>query len=276
MIDSVNGNIIDGQNDHLKRHRWEKFNDIHCHCLPGLDDGPATMSESLALCRKLVGDGIATVAATPHQLGRLEGCNEPERVREAVYNLNEVVKNNGVPLKIVPGGEIRVDERICELLEADKILTLADGDKYILLELPYQVFIDIEPLLTELAYMGIQSVIAHAEKIASLATHHQVVLRWLEHSTHLQITASGLLGDLGPEVQRAAWYFLTSGWATLVATDSHDMNVRRPRMRAAFERISNRLGEDLARLVCIENPSRVINGQDILPVSLYDQLEADR
>jgi len=119
--------------------------------------------------------------------------------------------------------------------------------------------------------MGIQSVIAHAEKIASLAIQHQVVLRWLEHSTHLQITASGLLGDFGPEVQRAAWYFLTSGWATLVATDSHDMNVRRPRMRAAFERISNRLGEDLARLVCIENPSR-----DILPVSLYDQLEADR
>ena len=276
MIDSVNGNIIDGQNAHLKRHRWEKFNDIHCHCLPGLDDGPATMSESLALCRKLVGDGIATVAVTPHQLGRYEGCNEPERVREAVHNLNEVVKNNGVPLKIVPGGEIRVDERICELLEADKILTLADGGKYILLELPYQVFIDIEPLLAELAYMGIQSVIAHAEKIASLATHHQVVLRWLEHSAHLQITASGLLGDFGPEVQSSAWYLLTSGLATLVATDSHDINGRRPRIRAAFGRISTKLGENLAHLVCIENPSRVINGQDIHPVSVYNQQEADR
>jgi len=102
MIDSVNGNIIDGQNDHLKRHRWEKFNDIHCHCLPGLDDGPATMSESLALCQKLVGDGIAAVAATPHQLGRFEGCNEPERVREAVHNLNEVVKNNCRRWQIYP------------------------------------------------------------------------------------------------------------------------------------------------------------------------------
>ena len=272
MIDFVNGNIIDAQNDGLKVRSREKFTDIHCHCLPGLDDGPTTMAESLALCRRLAEEGIAIVVATPHQLGRFEGYNEAASVRKAVCSLNEALTNSRVPLKVVPGGEVRVDERICELLEAGEILTLADGGRYILLELPYQVFIDIEPLLTELASMGIQSVISHAEKIAALATQHQVLLRWLEHSAHLQITASSLVGDFGPEVQRAAWGFLTSGWATLVATDSHDTNGRRPRMRAAFRRISTtRLGEDIAHLVCIENPSRVINGQDILPVSLYDQ-----
>ena len=262
----------ESQNDHLKRHS----NDIHCHCLPGLDDGPATMSESLALCRKLVEEGIATVVATPHQLGRFEGCNEAARVREAVRSLNESLGNSNIQLKVVPGGEVRVDERICELLEADKILTLADGGRYILLELPHEVFIDIDPLLAELASMGIQPVISHAEKIAALATQHQVLLRWLEHSAHLQITASSLVGDFGSKVQRAAWHFLTSGRATLVATDSHDIKIRKPRMRAAFGHISARLGETIAHLVCIENPSRVINGQDIRPVSVYNQQEADR
>ncbi len=276
MIDSVNSNITDGQNGHLKRHRWEKFHDIHCHCLPGLDDGPVTMSESLTLCRKLVEDGIATVAATPHQLGRFEGSNEADKVREAVHNLNEMLKNNGIPLKIVPGGEIRVDERICELLEDDKIMTLANNGKHILLELPCQVSVDITPLLTALASMGVQCVISHVERIAPFVAKRQTLLTWLDHSAHVQITASSLLGDFGSEIQRIAWYFLTSGWVTLVATDSHDMNVRRPRMKAAFEHISTWLGEDLARLVCIENPSRVINGQDILPVSFYNQLEADR
>ncbi len=276
MIDSVNGNTIDTQNDHFKRHKWGKFTDIHCHCLPGLDDGPATMSESLALCRRLAAEGIATVVATPHQLGRFEGCNESASVREAVHSLNESLRSSSVPLNVVPGGEVRVDERVCQLLRADKILTLADGGMYILLELPHQVFIDIEPLLTELASMGIHSVISHAEKIAALATQHQVLLRWLEHSAHLQITASSLLGDFGSEVQKVAWGFLTSGLATLVATDSHDINGRRPRMRDAFGRISTKLGEKIARLVCIENPSRVINGQDILPVSLYNQHEVDR
>jgi len=276
MEDSVNGNIIDAENDHFKRHRWEKFNDIHCHCLPGLDDGPATMAESLALCRRLVEEDIATVVATPHQLGRFEGCNESASVREAVRSLNESLRNSDVPLNVVPGGEVRVDERVCQLLRADKILTLADGGRYILLELPYQVFIDIEPLLTEIASMGIHSVISHAERNASLATQHRVLLRWLEHSTHLQITASSLVGDFGLEVQKTAWHFLTSGWVTLVATDAHDIDGRKPRMRAAFERIIARLGKDLAHLVCIENPSRVVNGQDIPPVSLYKQQEADR
>lgn len=276
MIDSVNDNIIDAQNNGLKVRSRQPFIDIHCHCLPGLDDGPATMSESLALCRRLAAEGIVTVVATPHQLGRFEGCNKAARVREAVRSLNEALTNSDVPLKVVPGGEVRVDERVCELLKADEILTLADCGRYILLELPYQVFIDIEPLLTELASMGIQSVISHAEKITALATQRQVLLRWLEHSAYLQITASSLVGDFGLEVQRAAWHFLTSGWATLVATDSHDINVRRPRMRVAFERISTRLSKDLAHLVCIENPSRVVNGRDILPVSLYNQQEADR
>ncbi len=275
MMGSVNGNTIDAQNDHLKVYRWEKFTDIHCHCLAGLDDGPATMAESLALCRRLAEDDIATVVATPHQLGRFEGCNETARVKDAVIGLNESLRNSSVPLKVVPGGEVRVDERICQLLKADKILTLADSGRYILLELPHNVFIDIEPLLTELASMGIQSIISHAEKIALLATQHQVLLGWLEHSAHLQITASSLVGDFGSKVQRTAWGFLTSGLARLVATDSHNINNRRPRMKAAFGCISTKLGKDLAHLVCNENPSRVVNGQKIVPVSLHNRQEAN-
>lgn len=273
---SVNGNTIDAQNDHLKMYRWEKFTDIHCHCLAGLDDGPATMAESLALCRRLAEEDIATVVATPHQLGRFNGCNEAARVREAVHSLNESLRSSSVPLKVVPGGEVRVDERVCQLLRLDKILTLADGGRYILLELPRQVFIDIEPLLTELASMGIQSVISHAEKIAPLTMRHKVLLRWLEHSTHLQITASSLVGDFGSKVQRTAWDFLKSGLARLVATDSHNMDVRRPQMKAAFGHISTKLGKNLARLVCIENPSRVVNSQEIVPVYRHNQQEADR
>jgi protein-tyrosine phosphatase len=233
------------------------------------------MTEALALCRKLAEEGIATIVATPHQLGRYEGRNEAASVRQAVRDLNESLRAAGIDLDIVPGGEVRVDERICQLLHADEILTLADGGRYILLELPHEVFMDIAPLLAELASIGIQPVISHAEMISSLAARVPVLRRWLEYSTHLQITASSLLGAFGPEAKRAAWDLLTSGWATLVATDSHDMNFRRPRIRAAFESIRAELGEDLARMVCIENPARVVNGQDLLRVSLYDRQEAE-
>jgi len=234
------------------------------------------MAEALALCQMLFEEGIATVVATPHQLGYFDGCNDAVKVRDAVYRLNKKLRSGGIPLKVLPGGEVRVDERICRLLDADKILTLADGGRYVLLELASFVLIDIEPLLIELTSMGLKVIVSHPERNKPLVTQPRMLSKWLELSAHLQITASSLLGDFGPEAHKAAWNFLSSGWATLVATDSHDTNVITPRMRAAFGRISKRLGEDVARMVCIENPSRVINGQDIVLGRRHNQQEVGR
>ena len=263
MIRPVKDNLTETERTRPERFGRQQYVDIHCHCLPGVDDGPATRPEALALCQALVDDGITTVIATPHQLGRFSDCNEAAQVREDVSVLNEELKGNDIALTVMPGGDVRVDERICQLLEADKILTLADGGKYILLELPHQVFIDIEPLLVELASLGVQTVISHPERCSVLAKQPKILLKWLTHSAYLQVTAASLFGEFGLTAQRAAWHFLSSGLATLVATDSHDLNARRPCMRAAFERISIKLGETIARLVCIENPLRVLKGQNI-------------
>ena len=242
----------------------EQFVDIHCHCLAGIDDGPATKDEAIALCRGLVDDGITSVIATPHQLGQFSDCNDAAIVREKVSILNEELKSNNIALGVLPGGDVRVDERICQLLQADKILTLADGGKYILLELPHQVFIDIAPLLDALTYSGVQPIISHPERHPVLAVQHNILINWLEHSAHIQVTAASMLGEFGLAAQKASWHFLSSGWAGLVATDSHNLDTRRPCMKTAFERISAKLGRSLARLVCIENPSRVLKGQDMV------------
>jgi protein-tyrosine phosphatase len=243
-----------------------RFVDIHCHCLPDVDDGPDTMPDALDLCRALVADGVSTVIATPHQLGRFDNCNHPDQVRQAVAALNEELKNNAIDLTIVPGADVRVDERISSLLKDDEILTLADGGKYILLELPHRGFIDIEPLLIELDAAGIQSIISHPERNRELSKKPDILLKWLKHSTHAQITTSSLLGEFGHHVQKSAWQFLGSGIASIVATDSHDLNGRRPCMSAAFEQISLRLGKPVAHLVCIDNPLRILNGQDVVPI----------
>ncbi len=251
----------------------DKYVDIHCHCLGGLDDGPVTMQESITLCRALVEDNVAAVIATPHQLGRFNNENEASKVRNEVLAINEALQNSDIELTVLPGGDVRVDERICQLLESDRILTLADGHKYILLELPHQVFIDIEPLLDDLGSMGIKSIISHPERHPFLAQQPATLLRWMEHSAYLQITAASLLGEFGTGAQRAAWYFLESGCVSLVATDSHGSKDRRPRMSAAFRQISDYLGPSIAQTVCIENPLKVLNGSDIDSVPLYNYRE---
>jgi protein-tyrosine phosphatase len=276
MKNSVDDRMINRLDGTLKGCGGRRFTDIHCHCLPGLDDGPGAMTEAILLCRKLAEEGIVAVIATPHQLGRFEDCNEAVRVRQAVRELRESLRGEGIDLDLAPGAEVRVDERILELLENDTILTLADGGKYILLELPYETFIDVEPLLEELASIGIQSIISHVERIPALASQPHVLLRWLEHSAHLQVTASSLVGTFGPDLRRIAWNLLSDGLASLVATDSHDLGLRKPRMKDAFIQISAELGADLAHRVCIENPSRVLDSQDLLPVSFCRQQEADR
>jgi protein-tyrosine phosphatase len=260
----VDENLAGAEKVGHRRHGREHYVDIHCHCLPGVDDGPATISESLSLCRALVDDGVTTVVATPHQLGRFSERNEAEHIRERVTALNEQVESNGIGLNIVPGGDVRVDERICQLIEADRILTLADGGKYILLELPHEIFIDIEPLLVGLSTLGIRAIISHPERHPIIAGQPSVLLRWLAQSAHIQVTCASLLGDFGAAAQQAAWHFLTLGWVCFVATDAHDLDGRRPRMKAAYDQIRAKLGDGTARRVCIENPLRVLEGREVL------------
>jgi len=240
------------------------FTDIHCHCLCGIDDGPETQDESVALCRALIADGMGTVIATPHQLGRFSQCNENERIRNAVSSLNLELESRNIDLTVLAGADVRVDERICELFDSDRILTLADGGKYLLLELPHGIFIDIEPLLMELSDMDIQVIISHPERHSTLARQPKILFKWVQYSAHFQITAGSLIGGFGILPQKAAWFLLSSGIARLVATDSHDLKGRKPCMRDAFEQISIKLGRNIAREVCIENPLRIIRGQDIV------------
>jgi protein-tyrosine phosphatase len=244
--------------------KWQ-FIDIHCHCLPGMDDGPATLADALVLCRTLADDGVKTVVATPHQLGRFDGRNEPEVIRSSVRKLNEYLKKTNIEITVLPGADIRIDERIPTLLEEQRILTLADGGHYLLMELPHDTFIDAEPLLCELSASNITTIISHPERQLVLAAQPWRLLKWLEAGAHLQITAGSLLGCFSRLAAQASWDFLARGWVSIVATDAHDTKQRRPMMKAAFETIRQRFGEDLAHLLCIENPSRVINGQDLEP-----------
>ena len=243
-----------------------EFVDVHCHCLCGLDDGPATMAESLRLCKMLVADGILTVVATPHQMGRFDGCYQAGQIRDAVAILNGALERQGIALTVLPGADVRIDERICELLRSDKILTLADGGRYILLELPHETFIDPEPLLASLSELGLRPVISHPERNAFLSQNPALVFGWAEYGIAIQLTAASLAGDLGRAVQESAWRFIDMPLPVMVATDSHNCNKRAPRMRRAFDSIARRRGMERANLLCIKNPRRVLSGEDLLVI----------
>ena len=241
--------------------------DIHCHCLPGIDDGPSTTDESLQLCRSLSENGIGRVIATPHQLGRYDTSNTAIHIRHLTDDLNHRLKQSGIDLTVYPGADVRVDERIAALLETDQILTLADGGRYLLLELPHTVWIAPNRLLADLALRGITGILSHPERHQSIAHEPGLIEPWLDHGALLQITAASLCGDFGPEAMRLAWHFLENGQAAIVASDAHDTHRRPPRMHRAMQLIQARLGTARATEVCIDNPTRILEGADVLTLA---------
>ncbi|MGA2034077.1 MAG: CpsB/CapC family capsule biosynthesis tyrosine phosphatase [Thermoguttaceae bacterium] len=251
-----------------QRQRLERFGvsrsvDLHCHCLPGLDDGPRTREEAILLCRKIVEDGVTTTIATPHQLGRYYRANSAVKVRQAVNELAAELARENIALEILPGADVRVDERVIELLDAGEVLTLADRGKYLLLELPHELFVEPQPLLTALIRRGIRPIMTHPERYPYLQGSLEIINHWVGQGAVIQITAGSLLGDFGPAAFEMAWEMTRCGLVGVVATDAHDHQRRAPRLSAAIARLWAEMGSQFARHVCLLNPLAVLDGQDI-------------
>src|SRR5262245_38751404 len=101
------------------------FVDVHCHILPGIDDGPKDWDSSLAMARIAVSNGIGVIVATPHQLGRYE-CNTRERILDLTAEAQRRVEREGLPLRILPGADVRIREDLAQLVGNGVVLTAAD------------------------------------------------------------------------------------------------------------------------------------------------------
>lgn len=238
--------------------------DIHCHCLPGLDDGPESMAESIALCKALSKDGMTTVIATPHQLGRYGRTNTGRRIRAAVSALNAALLHEGLPIRVLPGADVRIDEQIPRLIEQSEVVTLGDSGRYILLELPQETCINPLRLLEELRSIEVTPILTHPERCTYLTRNPMVVLEWAGQGMPVQLTAGSLIGCFGQAAQQTAWYLLAAGGVALVATDAHDTLSRRPCMSDAITAISSCLDVHTAKRICLENPLRVLKGEPII------------
>jgi len=237
--------------------------DIHCHILPALDDGPRDMSQAVALCAALAEDGITTVMATPHQLGRYDRLNSAAVIGEEIEALVAVLEAEQIPLNVLPGGDVRIDERLAKLLDAGEIISLANQEKHLLLELPHELLVDPTDTIIMLCQRGLQPILTHPERHPYLAGKDDLLSDWVDRGAVIQLTAGSLLGEFGPQASSQAWRILQRGLASLVATDSHDVVRRPPRLSRALAMLTGELGAETARSLCIDNPLRVFQGEVI-------------
>jgi protein-tyrosine phosphatase len=240
------------------------FVDIHCHMLPGIDDGAADWGESLAMAQMAADDGIATVIATPHQLGICRG-NRGEEIRRRTTELQARLQAAGVPLTVLPGADVRVDADIVEQIAAGEVLTLGDHGRHVLVELPHDLYLPLEPLVARLARLGTDCILSHPERNEGILRKPEVVGPLVDAGCLLQITAGSVCGLFGPRCQQLAEWLLADGLCHFVATDAHGARSRRPLVRRAFERVAELTDVETATGLCSTNPGLVATGQPVLP-----------
>ena len=239
-----------------------QFVDIHCHLLPGIDDGAGDLATSLAMAHMASQDGTGVIICTPHQLGNYE-CNSGNSIRDLVAATQAEIDAAGLPLKLMPGADVRIESGMMQGLRSGDVLTLGDLGKHVLLELPHELYFPIGEVLQKLSQMGMQGILSHPERNAGLLARPALVAELVQQGCLMQVTAGSLVGSMGPASKRMAESLLLDGLVHFLATDAHGTKSRRPLMRRAFERSAELVGESTAELICCTNPGLVALGQPI-------------
>jgi protein-tyrosine phosphatase len=240
----------------------ELFVDIHCHLLPGLDDGASDRDVALAMAELAVADGIGTVVATPHQLGN-NARNSGKTIRAAAAEFQRLLDEKGIPLRVLPGADVRIEPDLAEKIGSGEVVTLGDHRRHVLLELPHDVFLPLDRLLQELAAAGMVGILSHPERNRGILNQPGVLHPLVERGCLLQVTAGSLTGTFGSQVQKFASSLVEQGLVHFVATDAHSTNGRPPALRRAFRRIVELSGEKVAADLCCRHPAAVAAGDAV-------------
>jgi len=238
------------------------FVDIHCHLLPGIDDGSTDWDTTLAMAQMAVEDGTETIIVTPHQLGNF-AHNRGDDIRRRTEELQQVLEQHRIPLQVLPGGDVRIEDGMIEQLANGTVLSLGDLRTHVLLELPHELYFPMEGLLSALELQGMTGILSHPERNRGLLRESNLLPNLVQNGCLMQVTAGSLMGTFGSQSQQLAEWMITQGLVHFVATDAHGIKSRRPLMQRAFERVQELAGKATARRVCIQNPGLVASGKQV-------------
>ena len=208
--------------------------DLHCHILPGLDDGPVNLDFSVAMARSAAEAGIQVMVATPHIRADYEGV-EPAALADQVDELNAAIDGEDIQLRVLAGGEVSL-QKAAEL-DDETLRTVCLGTSdYVLLESPYRASdIDIEGIVRDVQGRGFKPLLAHPERCPIFQHDPDRLQRLVNSGVLCSITAASMAGGFGSTVRRFTLELLHDGLVHDVASDAHDHLHRPPDLMAGFE-----------------------------------------
>ncbi len=233
--------------------------DLHCHFLPGIDDGPETLEEALELARAAVDDGITHSVLTSH-VHPERYPNQRSNLEVAVAAFSAALQAADIALQVRIGGEARLCPELIDLVADNQVPFLGEvgGYRILLLEFPHQMIpVGSMRFISSLLRMKIRPLIAHPERNKTIMANPDKVSEFTEAGCWLQLTAGSLSGRFGPQAEQAAFALIDAGWNCLAATDAHNLNNRPPRLAEAKQALSTRYGDVVAQAMVYDKPAKI-------------------
>jgi len=240
--------------------------DVHCHILPGIDDGPSGFEESIEMCRIAASDGVKKIIATPHSNPSVYDAGTAQII-ELTEILNARLREAGVPLLIQAGCEAHATPDLVARLKNSEVLTLDGQGRYVLVEFPFETMpLNWDLFLLSLKNAGYMPIMAHPERNVWFLNRPEALFDAVEKGIMLvQITAVSVTGELGPVIKAFSARLLERNLVHVVASDGHSASYRPPVLSAAREAVAGIIGGDRAEPLFTSNAEAIALGLPFLP-----------
>lgn len=234
--------------------------DLHCHLLPGIDDGPETMEQAVELARLAVANGICHAVVTPHiHPGRYS--NQLSGLLPLLERFRQVLAEYDIPLRLGLGGEVRLSMESLALIDQRQVPMLGreKGCDIMLLEFPHShILPGSDKLIRHLLNRNIRPMIAHPERNKDVLRSLDKILPFVEAGCLLQLTAGSVAGNFGKQARQRSIQMLERGWVTVLASDAHNAKYRPPDLEPGRAAAATVIGEAAAKDLVEHRPASIL------------------
>lgn len=240
----------------------EHLSDMHCHLLPGVDDGSMNMEMTKKLLRMEIENGVDTILFTPHfRRGKSRFNNEKlfqvfEEVKQEAFKMKP-------DMKLYLGEELYYDHSLCHALEEGNALKLNDTD-YVLIEFSPEVeYKTIHKACQNLVMLGVSPVLAHIERYPALIAKTDRLEEIHDMGVYYQMNITSLMGsNLSTRIYKQR-KLMADGWIDIVGSDSHDDKSRNPKFKKAWKELLRLCDDEMIERIMWDNPAKMLAGEDI-------------
>ncbi len=236
--------------------------DIHVHLLAGLDDGPKTPESALEMCQMMVDEGIRHTVAGAHQNHDYPN-NTPDVIRAATVRLAEGIKALGLPLTVYPCAEVMVSPETLDQHSRGELMTVADTGKYILLEMPHGMCVEVQWLVEELVDRGVRPILGHAERSPELLHEPGAIERLIGAGCLVQTSSKSITHPKTREDAAALKSWFRRRIVHVLGTDGHSVRRRPPVMADAYRQVEKWVGPEEAERIGSKNGLAILAGKRI-------------